>query len=196
MSSCVFGNPSDCLFLCPFPVLRQAKKGNAMNNETKTNQQINLETEGYWPELRTRVRAVDFMRIEDTLNRQELSRFELEVKEKITSQKTPPSEMIQREADQARREMINYIYALAAKAGMTPAEKQCFRLLYVKNMSIREAGRKMDLPKTTVGDLNKKMISKMRDAVKQAFEKDGEFRKYFIYFPRYQNFLERHEIGK
>jgi len=123
---------------------------------------------------RSRVREVDFMRVEDTAHGQALHPFELEVKEKIASQSSPFDELMRREMDRENRRVEKIARGKLRKllkAGvLTPKQKICYELLYEKSLSTGDVARKMDISKSRVRDLRRAI----QKALARAYEKHME----------------------
>jgi DNA-directed RNA polymerase specialized sigma24 family protein len=103
---------------------------------------------------KTRVRGVDFMRVEKPLSGQGLSPFELEVQRKIASVPSPIEELIAREEQRiksssevwARRKLS----ILAHWARLSPLQKKCLFLTCVEGLSASEAAKNLNLARGTV----------------------------------------------
>jgi len=77
-------------------------------NEIKKNK---TEVHPKYLRCKTRVRIVDFMRVEDTLGNCPLAPFDLEVKDKIACAASPSEELIQEGEAQARAQEVRNILA-------------------------------------------------------------------------------------
>ncbi|MDP2646547.1 MAG: hypothetical protein Q8P24_16530 [Desulfobacterales bacterium] len=91
---------------------------------------------------RTRVRTVDFMRIEGTVNNQPLSTFELDVREKLAVSASPLNFMIQQEdealRDEQRHEAKQTLKELLKAAHLTRKQLWCYRLVFREGRTIRD----------------------------------------------------------
>ncbi len=108
---------------------------------------------------RTRVREVDFMRVEDAASGQELAPFELEVKNELASAKSPFEELVSREKG-GREAHLKRIpkYKLAClirKAKLTPLQVECYRLIWVKGLSDNQTAKKLGFSRSRVRNIKR-----------------------------------------
>ncbi len=91
-------------------------------------------------EYRTRIREIDFMRVEDTMCNRPLSAFELEVKEKIACGPSPAEELISREeAEENGKSLRSTLERLIRLANFTSNQAACYELIYGEELSDEEA---------------------------------------------------------
>jgi len=126
---------------------------------------------------RTRVRQVDFMRVEDTAHGQELAPFELEVKEEIARNRNPFEE-IESQETQAREVQLKRVarYKLSClmrSAQLTQRQRECYQLIWVKGLSENEAARKLGLSRSRVRDIKKTIKSSLVAAHEEEKHRKG-----------------------
>jgi len=146
-------------------------KMSAGNKENWKSKEVN---ERKWFK-RSRIREVDFMRVEDTQHGQTLHPFELEVKEKIASQASPLDEMQCKEEKNEKsgnvRVMKWRISHLVKKASFTPGQEACYRLLYLEKLPAREAAERLSVSKARVCQLRKSILRKISQAYREQMKK-------------------------
>lgn len=111
---------------------------------------------------RTRVREVDFMRVEDTLNNQPLALFELEVKKGIAIAKSPLEELEWRERqsrDHQLRRISKYkLSCLVRKAKLTPRQQQVYQLIWIKGFPIKRTAEILGICRPRVAILKGRIL--------------------------------------
>ena len=117
-----------------------------------------------------RLRFVDFRRIEENRNQEELSSYELEVKEKLACVPSPYDELVREDEEEAlalkeRSEQIK-LGLLARKAKMSPQERACYRLLYVEKLAEPKIRKLLDISQSHLWHLK----SGIEQAMKKAYQ--------------------------
>jgi len=103
---------------------------------------------------RTRIREIDFMRVEDTLHGCALSPFELEVKDKIASAPSPIDILTQGEDREEKKSHAHYTLSrLLAYAHLSQVQKACYELLYHECLTDKEAASRMSLSRVRIRTL-------------------------------------------
>ncbi len=138
-------------------------------NENEEQNQNLAEEAGEEREERTksRTRAVDFMRVEDTQG-QTLTHFELKVKEKIACVPSPFEELARKEDEENRSEEVrNTLRDLVEKA-LTEKQKAWFHLAYVEELPDFEIAKRLGVTKRRVSSLRAEALN----AFKRVYEKE------------------------
>ncbi len=114
------------------------------------------------PRPRTRIREVNFMRVEDTQG-QVLSAFELEVKEKIACVSSPYEELAQKEEKKEKREKAKRTLAKLLKSTkLTPNQKTCYELSFIEELPDSEVAARLSVSASRVRSLKSSVISTFR----------------------------------
>lgn len=123
---------------------------------------------------RSRIREVDFMRVEDTLHGQSLHPFELEVKEKIASQTSPLDELLRQEVEREDWRVARVakwrLKKLLKENVLTLKQKVCYEFLYEKNLSTKEVAQRMNVSKSRVRDLRRSIKKALTHTHKKQME--------------------------
>jgi len=86
------------------------------------------------------------MRIEDTMPRQALSHFELEVKAKLACVPSAAEECVTREDAEEKNEKVRSVLTnLIEKAKLTSRQKACYELIFVEELSDRGAAQRLSI---------------------------------------------------
>ena len=128
------------------------------------NENTDIKPQRSKRKFKTRLRCVDFNKVEDAWGLEDLSTFELEVKEKMAAVPSPLEQLMEKED---REELRRALGKLAKGAGLSPREKVCFRLLYVEGMSVPDAAEKLGLSPITVRRMRQLVITRLRAVVKR-----------------------------
>lgn len=119
------------------------------------------ETRSGWSIPEKRLRFVDFERIEDNRNEEELSSYELEVKEKLACVPSARDLMIQREEEKRKerrnRDQMNRLKRLVETAPLTPQQRSCYELHYLEKLSDLEASKRLGVDRTRLAHLKKEL---------------------------------------
>ena len=95
-----------------------------------------------WDLPEKRLRFVDFQRIEDNRYEEELSEYELAVKRKLGCVPSASDIMIreenEREDERKERNRMRKLRRLAEEARLSPRQRACYELLYVKRLAEEE----------------------------------------------------------
>lgn len=96
---------------------------------------------------RTRVREVDFMRVEDASTRDSLSPFEMEVKDKIAAEMPLLKKALDAEELRIKEQLSRVFKAklnkLLSRGILTKRQREFYELFYVKKLTGREIARTM-----------------------------------------------------
>lgn len=145
---------------------------------TKTSRQLaKVREEILKSRFQSRIRSVDFIRIEQAASTDKLSSFEVEVKGKLASDKTPRTDLLQKEEDENQEMLIEKVYEIAGRIRLTRQQRRCFYLIYQKNYSLRRTARKMKITPGTVQEHVSDMLGKLKEAVARGLKGNGKFRK-------------------
>lgn len=116
---------------------------------------------------RTRVREVDFMRVEDASTHDSLSPFEMEVKDKIAGEAPGVEKALEAEElrvkEQLARVFKTKLNKLLAKGILTKRQREFYELFYVKKLTGPETAKAMGVALVRV--------RKIRWAIKKALRK-------------------------
>jgi len=114
---------------------------------------------------RTRIREVDFMRVEDTASGQELAPFELEIKDEIASAQSPFEELAsqeKREGENQLKRISKYkLSCLIRRTKLTPLQVECYRLIWLKGLTEREAAKKLGFSRSRVRNIKQTIMSSL-----------------------------------
>lgn len=106
---------------------------------------------------RIRVREVDFMRAEDTVQGQELTAFELEVKSEMASAQSPFEELMSREEqknESQKKRISKYrLSCVVRKAKLSVRQAECYRLIWIKKLSENKAAQILGISRSRVRDI-------------------------------------------
>lgn len=123
---------------------------------------------------RTRVREVDFMRVEDASIQDALSPFEMEVKNKIAGEMPLRREALDAEElrikERLARVFKGKLKKLISKGVLTNRQREFYELFYVEKLSDREIAKKMGVSRVRV----RKLRWSLKEALKRAVKKDKE----------------------
>ncbi len=140
------------------------------NNQKEEEHRNNTkeELEEHPKKIKTRTRSVDFMRVEDTMHGFPLTHFELKVKEKIACALSPYDQIARKEEEDEQNELVQRKLAgLLEKAMLTPSQKACYQLVFMEQVSDKEAANRLVLSERSVRRLKKSIL----EAFKQVLEK-------------------------
>ncbi len=120
---------------------------------------------------RTRVREIDFMRVEDTAQSQELAPFELEIKDEIASAESPYEKLASQEkrgGDKELKRVSKYkLTCLMRKAKLTSRQAECYQLIWVKEFSENKTAKKLGISRSRVRDLKQVILSSLASALEK-----------------------------
>jgi len=131
---------------------------------------------------RTRVREVDFLRLEGTVSGEPLSLFELKVRELLAASPSPREELEAKESQagerEARRRMRISLACLRRKA-LSERQARCYELLYLKEKPARKIAEILGVSESRVRHLR----SSIRKALERALRREEERKKIrkFLY---------------
>lgn len=128
---------------------------------------------------RTRVREVDFMRVEDASTRDSLSPFEMEVKNKIAGEMAGLEEALDAEDLRAKEQLARVFKAklnkLVSKGNLTKRQREFYELFYVRRLMDREIAQRMQVSLSRVRLLRLFLKRALRKTVIK--DKEREFMK-------------------
>ncbi len=103
---------------------------------------------------RSRVREIDFMRVEGSRQDDPLHPFELEVKKKIADASSPLDEIVERETREEQRMILrasrNKLTWLLKEGALTAKQREYFELLYVQKLSNEDVAERLSVTSSTV----------------------------------------------
>jgi predicted DNA-binding protein YlxM (UPF0122 family) len=122
---------------------------------------------------RTRVREVDFMRVEDASTRDALSPFEMEVKNKI-AEEMPLKGALDAEELRIKEQLARVFKAklkkLISKGVLTKRQREFYELFYVLKLTDPEIAERMGVSRVRI----RKLRWSLKEALKRAVKKDKE----------------------
>ncbi|HOW59121.1 MAG TPA: sigma factor-like helix-turn-helix DNA-binding protein [Candidatus Omnitrophota bacterium] len=114
-----------------------------------------------WFEKGRRSRNADYHRIEHNPYQEELTPFELEVKENLASAPSPADELARIEAEDElaaeERSRDSRLRHLAQKAKFTPMQRACYQLVYVDRISEEQVQQKLGINQNSLWYLKKRV---------------------------------------
>jgi len=123
---------------------------------------------------RTRVREVDFMRVEDASTRDSLSPFEMEVKDKIAAEMPLLKKALDAEELRIKEQLARVFKAklnkLLSKGILTERQREFYELFYVKKLTGREIAQAMGVSLSRVRTFR----LFLKKALKKAVMKDKQ----------------------
>lgn len=123
---------------------------------------------------RTRVREVDFMRVEDASTRDSLSPFEMEVKDKIAAEMPLLKKALDAEELRIKEQLARVFKAklnkLLSKGILTERQREFYELFYVKKLTGREIAQIMGVSLSRVRTFR----LFLKKALKKAVMKDKQ----------------------
>ncbi len=123
---------------------------------------------------RTRVREVDFMRVEDASTRDSLSPFEMEVKDKIAADMPLLKKALDAEELRIKEQLARVFKAklnkLLSKGILTERQREFYELFYVKKLTGREIAQIMGVSLSRVRTFR----LFLKKALKKAVMKDKQ----------------------
>jgi len=134
------------------------------------------ESRGAKSSKRTRVREVDFMRVEDASIHDALSPFEMEVKNKIAAEMPLLKQALEDEElrikEQLARVFKTKLNKLLLKGVLTKRQREFYELFYVKKHTGRETAQLMGVSLVRVRKLRWSLKNALRKTVMKDKEKE------------------------
>ena len=132
-------------------------------NEEEYKNNAEEELEEHPKKERARTRSVDFMRVEDTMQQHPLSHFELKVKEKIACSPSPYEQIARKEDEEEKNEAtLRTLAGLLEKARLTPKQKACYQLVFMEQLSDKEAAKRLDLAERNLRGLKQSILKALK----------------------------------
>ncbi len=123
---------------------------------------------------RTRVREVDFMRVEDASTHDALSPFEMEVKNKIAGAVSGLKGVLDDEETRIKRQLARIFKAklqkLLSRGVLTGRQREFYELFYVHKLTDPEIAKRMGVSRVRV----RKLRWALKETLKRAVKKDRE----------------------
>lgn len=127
---------------------------------------------------RTRVREIDFMRVEDASTRDGLSPFEMEVKNRIAGAKPLEKRIEEIEERQIKSGLTlafrEKLQKLLSKGVLTKRQRDLYELLYVQKLTDPEIAKRMEVSRVSV----RKLRWALKEALKRAARKERELKGF------------------
>ena len=121
------------------------------NDETNKN---TPDLSGAKKKRRSRVREIDFMRVEGSLHDDPLHPFELEVKQKLADSSSPLDELLEKEKHAEERKILRKARSkltwLLKSNVLTSKQKEYFRLLYVQKRADKDLATRLGVSRSTI----------------------------------------------
>ncbi|OGW69658.1 MAG: hypothetical protein A2036_01755 [Omnitrophica bacterium GWA2_50_21] len=145
-----------------------------MSGKTTNESEDFLETK---KKRRARVREIDFMRVEGSLQDDPLHPFELEVKKRIADASSPLHEIVERETQEEQRMILrvtrNKLTWLLKEVALTAKQREYFELLYIQKLSNEKVAKKLGVTSSTV----RRMMQDVPKALHKALSWNRERRR-------------------
>ena len=138
---------------------------------------VAYETDKAKNSRRTRVREVDFMRVEDASTRDSLSPFEMEVKDKIAAEMPLLKKALEAEERRIKEQLARVFKAklnkLLSRGILTERQREFYELFYVKKLTGREIAQIMGVSLSRVRTFRLFLKKSLKKAVMK--DKQREF---------------------
>lgn len=110
----------------------------------------------------TRVYQVDMLRVESCVSSSKMHKIELETREKISTSLSPYDELQEKEKEKHFQKLRKKLCVLAEQSKLTKSQKECFRLICIKQMEMAEAAKAMQINRKTFSEMFQLMQRKLK----------------------------------